>query len=217
MGRTEDGEGRRIRVVKDPEERKREIVETALSLFSEKGFEGTSIQDIADAMGVSQGLCYRYFRSKGEIFAAASDLYAREAVEHIGLPMPEGLSATDKLNLVVKRIFEYTIRHHEFESNYRRDAEVRASRVDDVAENMVAVLVPVLEQGLREGDFSFSGVEPTTRLLTYGVIHTIHSNMPEDDARGYLISYLGYLREVLARVLGARDPSAIGRGWDDLR
>ena len=44
--------------------RTREIVETATSLFSERGFEETSIEDIADRAVVAPGTIYNYFGSK---------------------------------------------------------------------------------------------------------------------------------------------------------
>lgn len=53
-----------MRITKEPEVRKQEILDTALKLFGENGYEKTSITDIAKAIGVAQGLCYRYFRPK---------------------------------------------------------------------------------------------------------------------------------------------------------
>ncbi len=207
---------RRIRIVKDPEERKQEILETALKLFAEKGYEYTTMQDIAEKMNVSPGLCYRYFKSKSEIFAASADYYARKAVEQIKLPVSNDMSAVEKINLIIKRIFEYTIKHHEFEANYKQDEEVRASRLDNVAENMVAVLVPILEQGVKDGDFICSNIEYTTRLLTFGIIHTIHSDMPKENIKEYFLSYLDFLKEIFVKVLEIKTPDKIGEGWQDL-
>ena len=51
----------RPRISKKPMERRQEIIRTAFGLFSEKGFENTTIQDIAAQTNVSVGLCYRYF------------------------------------------------------------------------------------------------------------------------------------------------------------
>ncbi|MCX7643315.1 MAG: TetR/AcrR family transcriptional regulator [Armatimonadetes bacterium] len=50
-----------------PEERQVQIVEAAAKLFAEKGFDGTSIDDIAKACNVAPGLIYHYFDSKVEI------------------------------------------------------------------------------------------------------------------------------------------------------
>ena len=65
-----------MRITKDPEERKQEILDTSMEIFCEKGYDKTSISDIAKKMGVAQGLCYRYFKSKEEIFNSAIEHYA---------------------------------------------------------------------------------------------------------------------------------------------
>lgn len=49
------------------EESKTKIIAVALQLFSKKGFENTSIIDIAKATGISKGLTYNYFKSKDEL------------------------------------------------------------------------------------------------------------------------------------------------------
>lgn len=69
-----------MRVVKDPQERRQEILEHAIRVFARKGYDKTSISDIAKEMNISQGLCYRYFASKEEIYDAALDMYAEDIV-----------------------------------------------------------------------------------------------------------------------------------------
>lgn len=53
-----------MRITKEPEVRKQEIIDTSLRLFGEKGYEKPYITDIVKAIGVAQELCYRYFPSK---------------------------------------------------------------------------------------------------------------------------------------------------------
>lgn len=50
------------------------LVETALELFSEKGFERTSVQDVVAAAGVTKGAMYHYFASKDDLL---HEIYAR--------------------------------------------------------------------------------------------------------------------------------------------
>lgn len=57
------------------------ILEAALALFAEKGYEATTMREVATAAGTSLGLAYRYFASKEE-FALA--LYGRLAEEFRG-------------------------------------------------------------------------------------------------------------------------------------
>lgn len=60
------------------EKTKHKILENALVLFAEKGFKGTSINDIAKAAGVSKGLAYNYFKDKKEIMISVFTLLVEE-------------------------------------------------------------------------------------------------------------------------------------------
>ena len=77
-GRTAEGEAAR-----------RRLYETAVALIGERGYEATTLRDVADRAGVSVGLLYRYFPSKRAIVLALydelSDTYAQRATE-----MPQG-------------------------------------------------------------------------------------------------------------------------------
>lgn len=66
------------RISKPPEIRRQEILDTAMRLFYEKGYEATSMADIAKGLHVVQGLCYRYFDSKQTLFDTAMQQYVAE-------------------------------------------------------------------------------------------------------------------------------------------
>ena len=52
------------------EERKNQLIDVALTLFAEKGWENTTIKDLAEAGSVAPGLFYHYFESKEELLFA---------------------------------------------------------------------------------------------------------------------------------------------------
>ncbi|WP_197745606.1 TetR/AcrR family transcriptional regulator [Mycobacterium parmense] len=52
------------------ERRRNELIGAALAVFADKGVDGASIKDIARAAGVTPGLLYHYFASKGDLVAA---------------------------------------------------------------------------------------------------------------------------------------------------
>jgi AcrR family transcriptional regulator len=52
------------------EQRRNQLLDTALALFAEHGFERTTIKLLADTAGVAQGLVYHYFASKDELLQA---------------------------------------------------------------------------------------------------------------------------------------------------
>ncbi len=60
------------------EETRRQILETALALFRERGFEETTIRDIAGRAGLSLGAAYYYFKSKEAIVGAYYDYVQQE-------------------------------------------------------------------------------------------------------------------------------------------
>ena len=51
----------------DKKEKENKLMEKALKLFTEKGVNNTSIQDIADEAGVGKGTFYLYFKDKYDI------------------------------------------------------------------------------------------------------------------------------------------------------
>ena len=53
------------------EARREQILDAAEACFARQGLGATTMQDIADAAGVSYGVLYRYFPSKGDLFRAA--------------------------------------------------------------------------------------------------------------------------------------------------
>ena len=64
-----------MRIVKEAEVRRMEILEAANRLFGEKGFDGTSTAEIFDAVGIARGTLYYHFKSKEDILDALIDRY----------------------------------------------------------------------------------------------------------------------------------------------
>ena len=61
---------RSMRVRVSGEERRRQIIEAATTLFSRKGFRGTTTREIARAVGVSDAMLFKHFATKEELYAA---------------------------------------------------------------------------------------------------------------------------------------------------
>ena len=61
----------------------RKLVESALLVFAEKGVDAPVIEDVIAAADVSRGTFYNYFRTNGELLAAAIQELGNELVEHI--------------------------------------------------------------------------------------------------------------------------------------
>ena len=60
-----------------------QLFNTAAALFAEKGYHGTSIKDLARAIGLQKGSLYHYFNSKEELLFRLLDEYVTEALDNI--------------------------------------------------------------------------------------------------------------------------------------
>lgn len=64
-----------MRIVKEAEERRNEILDAANELFGQKGFDGTSTNDILGKVGIARGTLYYHFKSKEDIMDALIERY----------------------------------------------------------------------------------------------------------------------------------------------
>ena len=81
--------------------RRREVTREAAKLFAQKGYHGTSIGDIAEALGVQKGSLYSHIASKEDLLYETM----REGAEafHAALDaIPEDTPAVDKIRLALR-------------------------------------------------------------------------------------------------------------------
>ena len=87
-----------VRVVKEHDERKNEIIDTAARIFGQKGYDKSSVNDILNTIGIAKGTFYHYFKSKEEVLDAvigkATEMIEERVSEVAG---NAALSPEDKL------------------------------------------------------------------------------------------------------------------------
>ena len=90
-------------------EKKQLIMDTALKLFAENGFERTSIECIAQHAGISIGLMYKYFKSKDDLLyqILASGMQMITDFFHADMTMEELIAGIEKF-------FDYITENREF-------------------------------------------------------------------------------------------------------
>lgn len=64
-------------------ERERQMLEAATTLFTQRGFEGVAMDEIAEAVGVTKPMLYSYFDSKEGLYVACIELHARPLLETV--------------------------------------------------------------------------------------------------------------------------------------
>src|SRR5215467_10982689 len=96
MPRTEEA-NQRIR-----EERREQILDTASRVFARKGLAGTRIADIASEGEMSQGLIFRYFASKEEVFAAVVEKALQSSTGLAQAALEQPCSPLEKLRWLLQ-------------------------------------------------------------------------------------------------------------------
>ncbi|HXG41005.1 MAG TPA: helix-turn-helix domain-containing protein [Candidatus Limnocylindrales bacterium] len=77
------------------------IVAAAVRAFCERGYHGTTIQDIVRESGLSVGAIYSHFTSKDELFVAASERSIGAAMAELAERLAGGRSVADKLAIAI--------------------------------------------------------------------------------------------------------------------
>ncbi|MFD0717375.1 TetR/AcrR family transcriptional regulator [Paenibacillus sp. GCM10027626] len=142
---------------KYPEETLKQILSVSLSLFLEKGYERTSIQDIADGLGgLTKGAIYHHFKSKEEIMAAVlQQLY--NAVEHRLASVRDNkeLNGLEKLRQIIRVSLNHDPAQLKMMSaapNLLKNPKILAAQLQSVIEGAVPDYIqPIIEQGISDG------------------------------------------------------------------
>lgn len=81
-------------------QKKQAFLNAAEKLFSEKGFENTSIEEVVKQAGLTKRTLYQYFQSKEDLFYAVALKGARLLADAAFEAMERGENARDKIRLV---------------------------------------------------------------------------------------------------------------------
>ncbi|MFM1920683.1 MAG: hypothetical protein RLZZ303_2317 [Candidatus Hydrogenedentota bacterium] len=82
------------------------LLESALTLFSEKGYEGTSIREIIEGAGVTRPVLYYYFENKEDLFTRLVEEKFSELVGQIERAKYDHDSCRDRLKSIIRIAFQ---------------------------------------------------------------------------------------------------------------
>ncbi|MFN2499672.1 MAG: TetR/AcrR family transcriptional regulator [Pyrinomonadaceae bacterium] len=102
------------------EERRLQILRVAVSLFSQRGFVGTTTKEIAQAAGVSEAMVFRHYANKQELYSAILDHKACSGDSMNPEAMvAEALKEKDD-RAVFERLALGALEHHECDPEFQR-------------------------------------------------------------------------------------------------
>ena len=161
---------------KDPElvkTRRKQIIDGALRAFLKKGYDRTSIREIAQTCGMSIGALYHYVGSKEDILylfierGLSSALGLIEECKRDAKAPREALrDAIDRWFRIIDDIQDMTVFSYHEIGNLKGQAR---QRLFDIDQSVVAVFEELLSMGVKNGDFKVSDVKlQANTIVTIG-------------------------------------------------
>ncbi len=165
-----DSVGRKER---ERDQRRREILEAALGLFSQKGYEGTSMAEIAAASEFAVGTLYKFFKDKNDLYQAL----VADTMRQYEVPLVEALrsagSPADRIDRFVETAAGLFVRHLPMSRVYFSQTAAAflfpSAGLEDEAfhsySRIIESLRATFEEGLQNGEFSGADAAVLARSL----------------------------------------------------
>jgi AcrR family transcriptional regulator len=165
------------RVTKPAEDRRREILDAAVSVFSAKGLAGATMDDIARQAGVAKGTIYLYFETKEHLLASLRERFHDTTIRRVEHLLAE--SGTEDrwalADLLVEASIDFLLEHRETVAIFRREglspeALAICAKITDRINEMVA---GVIRSGVEAGTFAVVDPAVTAVLLHHALEGTV--------------------------------------------
>lgn len=163
--------GKRMR----KEERREQILESALSVFIEKGYNGATTMDIAKEADISEVTLYRYFDSKKQIFMGAIEPILVTSLKE-SLMASKDLEPMEKLEYILKGRIKFISDHHEVIKLILMESQINPGIADF---NFINQITSLLKESIKEAGIEFKDDDFSLRLLMGSILSFLY--LPEID------------------------------------
>jgi AcrR family transcriptional regulator len=181
MARPKNADGQRTRQL---------ILDAALDLFADKGFFGTSLRDVAAAVGVRESALYNYFAGKDALFDALLEAHQTTKSERLTAfaegPIADGRALLEQLAITTLQGFVEPSEQKLFRilmSDGVRMAKLGRfnlyERLTSGRLGLPAILGRLAREGwLRRADPHLLGIAFMSPLVTWRQLHAIDADLP---------------------------------------
>ena len=140
-------------------DKKEHIIEAAIDLFAQKGFEGTSIRDLAAKADVNVAMVNYYFGSKDKLFEALVEMKAGSARGILEeLLKDKSLTSIEKIDRIIDSYIERLFLNRKFHRVLHQ--ELIMGQREALQESITNILLPnsiaikiIIEEGIERGQF----------------------------------------------------------------
>ena len=129
--------------------RREQILDVALVVFARAGFHGTSMNDVAEAAGVTKPVLYQHFDSKRDLYQALLDEVGARLLNSISKAAAEATDGRSQTELGYRAYFRWVAEDHDafrllFGSGSRRDDEFNRA-VREITAQAARAVAPLID------------------------------------------------------------------------
>jgi len=154
------------------------ILNAAISRFYEDGYEGTTIDKIAEMLSATKPFVYTYFKSKADILDTICQKVSRLLVDSVDAVKDVKEGPTEQLRRFVREYCERAITYRQYTAIFFREEK----NISNAARKIIARerryvldgLVAVLNDGVKTGEFATRDVQALAFALI-GMISWLHT------------------------------------------
>lgn len=199
-----------MKVIKNGEERKHEILDIAKELFIEKGYENTSIVNILEKVGIAKGTLYYYFTSKEEILDAIIDRISEKIFYKAQeISKDPSLSVQEKILGVVMSLNIEDDKEKKIVNNIhnRQNLLMHQKQFDSIIDNVVPILTKVICEGIEKGIFNTDyPLETVEMILIYTqTVFDSNNNLSMEETLRKISAFIVNLERLLGAEKGSFD------------
>ncbi len=172
------------------EERREQILESALNVFIEKGYNGSTTMDIAKEAGISEVTLFRYFDSKKQIFMDAIEPILVDSLKE-SLVVSKDLGAMEKLKYILKDRIKFISEHHEVIKLILMESQINPEIADLDFINQITSL---LQNSIREAGIDLKDDGISLRLLMGSILSFLYLPESNDEKiNNYVESFINII------------------------
>ena len=146
-----------MRQIKEYDERRNEILNSAEALFHSKGYSKCTVNDILKEVSIAKGTFYYYFKSKEEVMDAIVMRFIDNGIENIeAIAQNKNLNAKEKLfQIIMFKSPDIPQKEPILEQFHQAsNAEMHQKSLVQSILRLTPILTDVVEQGIEEGNFN---------------------------------------------------------------
>lgn len=115
------------------DQRREQLINVAVDLFSRKGFKGTTTREIASAAGVTEAIIFRHFATKEQLYTAIIDQKMSSPIATAWLADLRVVMDRDEDEVVIRKVIEGIIVTHKLDPKFERLMLYAALEGNDIA------------------------------------------------------------------------------------